>query len=85
MAPYDVWYISPKTGKHKFRMTHTSYIDALKHSINLGGCDVTEDGGLFSYVTDKQTGMVAKGNKWIPFNVAFPKVVKINGKLFSVV
>lgn len=70
MSPYEVWYINKK-GKHVMRKTHGSFIDALRHSINLGGIEVTEDGGLFSYVKDVSTGLIAKDNHWVKFNEVF--------------
>jgi hypothetical protein len=76
MGPYDVYYIKPKTGKHKFRTTHNSFLEAAKHSCNLSTYDINDYDGLFSYVVDKSTGLVAKGNKWEKFEIVFPNQKK---------
>lgn len=70
MSPYEVWYIN-KTGKHVMRKVHDTLMSALRHSINLGGIEVTEDGGLVSYIKDASTGLIAKGDHWVQFKEVF--------------
>ncbi len=71
---WQVWYINQKRGYHVLRAEHYGLMDALRHSTNLGGCDVTESGGLFSYIVDTDTGRVVCGkqSEWPPLSVKYP-------------
>lgn len=74
---FDVYYIKPKSGKHKFRKAHDSLINALRHAENLAAYTVDDYDGLFSYVKNSETGLVLKGDlsagMWVRFEDVFPQ------------
>jgi len=57
-GPFQVFYIGVG-GKHIMRKEHVTLISAFRHVINLGEADY----GLFAYVIDKDTGLVATGEE----------------------